>query len=336
MLERVTLDQLTFFIAVVESGSFSAAARRLGRVQSAVSQAIKALESELDVTLFDRARRDPTLTDAGTLLLVNARRVLEEVEVLRSRARDIAGGLEPRLTVVTDGTLPDDALTAGLSALDARFPNLSLVLLSEGSYDASLALLNGKADLALFPLQVGPASEGLSREFLGRVRMIPVVASTHPLASINRPVSAADRASHRQMRLVRGLLRGPVSDPRQWYFGSQSARLDYVLHGLGWGFMPHHQIAAYLESGLLKQLVLQDIPEQSIDLYAIYQERRIPGRAARFLIEELKAHLHSRLADVGSTEQGSAATALGNRAAGVRVVGHSRRLRLAKSTPDAS
>ena len=64
MLDTLTLDQLRILIAVAEEGSFSAAARRLGRVQSGVSQAVQGLEEALDLALFDRSGRRPVLTEA--------------------------------------------------------------------------------------------------------------------------------------------------------------------------------------------------------------------------------------------------------------------------------
>ena len=65
MLNRVTIDQLHMLAAVAECGSFSAAARKLNRVQSAVSQSIQSLEDALEVKLFDRSHKLPRLTDAG-------------------------------------------------------------------------------------------------------------------------------------------------------------------------------------------------------------------------------------------------------------------------------
>ena len=68
MLDNLTLDQMRVLIAVAEAGSFSAAARRLGRVQSAVSQAMQTLEENLRLTLFDRSAKTPTLTEAGRIV----------------------------------------------------------------------------------------------------------------------------------------------------------------------------------------------------------------------------------------------------------------------------
>ena len=84
MLDPLTLDQLRILIAVAETGSFSAAARRLGRVQSAVSQSIQGLETTLGVALFDRGERTPKLSDAGRALLVDARQIVRDAEGLRA------------------------------------------------------------------------------------------------------------------------------------------------------------------------------------------------------------------------------------------------------------
>src|SRR5271168_4141383 len=95
MLDGVSLDQLRAFIAAVDEGSFSAAARRLRRAQSAVSELVSNLEAQIGVQLFDRTERYPKLTPAGALLVADARSVVANVAVLKSRAKGISGGLEP-------------------------------------------------------------------------------------------------------------------------------------------------------------------------------------------------------------------------------------------------
>ncbi len=91
----LTLDQLRLLVTVAEAGTFSEAARRLGRAQSAVNYGIANLERGLGVELFDRSHRRPRLTEAGRGLLSDARGVLEAAARLASRATALAGGLEP-------------------------------------------------------------------------------------------------------------------------------------------------------------------------------------------------------------------------------------------------
>jgi DNA-binding transcriptional LysR family regulator len=97
VLEALSLDHLRVFIAAAETGSFSAAGRKLRRAQSLVSQTIANLEAQLEVRLFDRAKKFPQLTGAGQALLVEAKLVVERMDGFKARAKTMAEGLEPEL-----------------------------------------------------------------------------------------------------------------------------------------------------------------------------------------------------------------------------------------------
>src|SRR6202011_3497163 len=122
MLDGVSLDQLRTFIAAADEGSFSAAARRLRRAQSVVSQALANLEGQLGVRLFDRSGHLPVLTDQGRALLANARAVAGDVDVLKARAKSLAGGLEPELSVAVDVMFPETTFTSVVTAFQIEFP----------------------------------------------------------------------------------------------------------------------------------------------------------------------------------------------------------------------
>src|SRR6202166_1156581 len=111
MLDAVSLDQLRTFIAAVDQGSFSAAARKLLRSQSVVSETISNLEEQIGVRLFDRSGRYPKLTPAGSAILGDARSIIAGVDLLKARAKGMSGGLEPELSVVIDVFYPIDAIT---------------------------------------------------------------------------------------------------------------------------------------------------------------------------------------------------------------------------------
>ena len=87
MLDAVSLDQLRTFIAAVDQGSFSAAARKLLRSQSVVSETISNLEEQIGVRLFDRSGRYPKLTPAGLAILGDARGIITAVDLLKARRR---------------------------------------------------------------------------------------------------------------------------------------------------------------------------------------------------------------------------------------------------------
>src|ERR1041385_4636654 len=122
MLDTITLDQLRILASVVDEGSFSAAARKLQRVQSAVSTAMANLEEQLTIPLWDRTQRSATLTDAGKSVVGAARRVLAEVDALRTLAAGMNVGLEASVSLCVDAVFPVSALVDMCRGFAKEFP----------------------------------------------------------------------------------------------------------------------------------------------------------------------------------------------------------------------
>jgi DNA-binding transcriptional LysR family regulator len=301
VLDRLTLDQLRVLIAVAEDGSFSAAARRLGRVQSAVSQSVQSLEAALGIPLFDRRGKVPLLTEAGRVLLQDARQLVSGAKLLRARAESIAEGVEPELTLAVDGAFPNAPLMASLKALSEAFACLPVTLFTEYLGGAEQRLREGAARLAIYP-PLGRDATDLVSELLAVVPIVPVVAADHPLARERAPLSRATLAAHVQLVLtdrtqVTAGLSGGIVSRRIWRFADMSTRLHYLLAGFGWCNMPLHLVEDHLAGGRLMRL---DIVEQrgrplSFPLNVVHEPGRPPGRAGRWLVEDLRR----RLAETG-------------------------------------
>src|ERR1700728_1429138 len=122
MLEGVTLDQLRTFIVAADNGSFSGAGRHLKRAQSVVSQTLANLEGQIGVKLFDRSGRFPGLTDHGRALLADGRGIAGNVDLFKARAKSLAGGLEPELSVAVDVMFPVETFIAAVAAFQTQFP----------------------------------------------------------------------------------------------------------------------------------------------------------------------------------------------------------------------
>jgi len=123
MLDGLSLDQLRIFIAAADEGSFSAAGRKVGRAQSMVSQTLAGLEAQIGVLLFERGGRYPVLTDVGRALLTDARVAVGAVDQFKARAKGLAGGLEPQLSVVVDVLFPMEVVTWPAAIwLDSNWP----------------------------------------------------------------------------------------------------------------------------------------------------------------------------------------------------------------------
>src|SRR5215207_5879611 len=124
VLDSVTLDQLRVLATVVDEGSFSAAARKLQRVQSAVSTAMANLETQLALPLWDRSQRAATLTQEGRAVLIAARRVLAEFDGLRQLAAGMNRGLEPSVSLCIDAVFPIAALVEMCREFAKQFPTV--------------------------------------------------------------------------------------------------------------------------------------------------------------------------------------------------------------------
>jgi DNA-binding transcriptional LysR family regulator len=294
MLDRMTLDQLRILVAVAETGSFSAAARRLRRVQSAISQSMQSLESALDTAIFDRSGKPPKLTDAGRVLLDDARHVVHGAEMLKARAESMAEAVEPELTLAVDAMFPSTMLMASLKALSRTFPCLAVTLFTEGLGGPEQRLRDGVARLALYaPLPTG--AQDLEAEFLASVPMVPVVATDHALAAEPGPLTRDVLERHVQLVLtdrtaLTSGFAGGIMSLRVWRFADLGSRLEYLLAGFGWCYMPVHLVAEPIAAGRLTPLDMREHRGHvlSFPIHAIHQRARAPGRAGRWLLDDLR------------------------------------------------
>jgi DNA-binding transcriptional LysR family regulator len=295
MLDGVSLDQLRTFIAAVDAGSFSAAGRRLGRAQSVVSQTLANLEGQLGVRLFERDGRYPVLTGEGRALLVDARAVAESVDVFKARARGLAGGLEPELSVVVDVLFPTAALTCAVAAFQAEFPSTPLRISVETLGAVVEPVLDGSCAFGILGSGFLPACPlELTSEHLLGIRIQMVASPRHPLAAHPGPIPTSTLARHVQLvlsdrsRLSEGKDFGVLS-PRTWRLSDLGAKHAFLRAGLGWGGMPLDVVEADLASGALIPLTLEDMDTSiRMAMSVIYRTDRPPGPAGRWLIDRLK------------------------------------------------
>lgn len=293
MLDPLTLDQLRVLVSIAETGSFSAAGRKLHRVQSAISHAVQSLEDHHGIRLFDRDGKIPRLTDAGRALVTQAQHVLRQVDVFKRTALGIGAGLEPDLSLALDSFVPTEPVIRALSGLQTHYPDLALTLFTEGMGAAERRVLDGTATLGLCPLLPAMVQD-LQAVALTQVRLIPVAAPSHPLALEKRPLSRDILAQHVQLILTNPQqIPGPnfsVVSSRVWRFVEIARRLEFLLAGFGWGTMPSHLVKAHLSTGRLVRLEIDDpavLPGQ-IGLYAIHDRQTPLGLGARWLLAELQ------------------------------------------------
>jgi len=290
--DSLSLDQLRMFIAVVEEGSFSAAGRKLKRVQSAVSHAMANLEAQLGVTLWDRTNKRPALTPDGELLLSHARRVCAEVDTLKRVAFGLIGGLEASIALAVDALFPIRAVVDLARQFAAKFPSVQLELHTETLGGVAALVFDGTCQLGI----VGPAvpTPGLERRHLATVQMWSVVAPAHPLAAIKRRVSNAELAKHVHIVLSERSPGQPTPDqavlsPRSWRIADLSTKRALILAGLGWGNLPLHMIEPELARKRLVRIRPQAWADDEWNLaLSVVNRPDVPrGRATEWLLGKL-------------------------------------------------
>jgi DNA-binding transcriptional LysR family regulator len=296
-----TLDQLHVLTAVVEAGSFSAAARRLNRAQSVVSYTISNLEAQLGVALFARAGRRPVLTEAGRALIADARRVGRLVDEMRARAAALRRGLEAEVGLAVDVMFSTARLVAALEAFAQAFPTVALRLRIEGLGGVARLVLDRVCQLGVSGW-MGDVPDALERRAIGEVRLIPVAAPTHPAAQQaaaqtgatkqGAPISSAVLREQVQLvltdrtKLTEGQDFGVLA-LRTWRLGDMGAKHALLLAGLGWGNMPAEMVADDLAAGRLVRLQVAEAPEHHYPIALIHRADTPPGPACAWLADRL-------------------------------------------------
>lgn len=289
-----TLDQLRTLAIVAEEGSFSAAARKLRRVQSAVSQSMKLLEERVGVPLWDRREKVPALTDEGIAVLEAARRVGAEADALRHLLDGMSEGLEARVHLCVDALFPLSSLAELCTAFATEFPTVDLRVDTQTMSAVAARVLASEAS---FGIAIAPGLRpGLVSHRLAAIRMVPVVAPSHPLAALRGIVPRTRFAQAVQIVLTErersagvGVDDQAVLSTRTWRIADLHTKRALLLAGLGWGNLPHHVVEADLAARRLVRLRPEGWAENehTLPLLAIHRPDAKLGPAHRWLLSAL-------------------------------------------------
>ena len=257
-------DSILTLLAVLDHGSFSAAARALGKVPSAVSMQIAHLEAALNLPLFARQGREPTPLPAARALEPQARMLAAQLQQLNAHALALEQGLETRLTLAIAPELLSAPWATPLATLAQEYPQLAVEVLTAPQADALAMLHTGRAQLALvFERPSLDGREGFQE--VATETLLAVIAPTHP-------VMQAARSGQKKANKTPQLREHHLTNTRQivvasrdwtltderlvyardvWRTDNHAAALRMISAGIGWGWLPQKLVAAQLQAGTL-------------------------------------------------------------------------------------
>ncbi|NIF58089.1 LysR family transcriptional regulator [Enterobacter sp. Ap-916] len=283
---RYSPESLEAFLQAVETGSFSAAARKLKKSQSTISSAIANLEADLGVTLFDRHARQPTLTPHGQRVLPYVQAIFAASERLDEVSVRLADNVEPRLTFVLSDMWQTAHHESILQQFSERYPDIEFECIIAEDEDVIDSLQIGRAHVGVLRVQESyPPDITVARLQVG-AEMTIFIHRDHPLAK-QTEVRMDELHTVRQLVLKtfvrpgKVAARGPI-----WSSPSLLLLLEMAEQGFGWGILPSWLVNQF-GHGVLKPLKVEGWP-QNLEVDVAWSNKTPPGPAGRWLIDRLR------------------------------------------------
>ncbi len=289
------MDALLTFVAVIDAGSFSAAAERLGQTPSGVSRTISRLETQLGMTLMHRTTRRQDLTEEGTWLLGRARKVLAELALTEA---DIAARrTQPSGLVRVNAATP--ALDHLLAPLVADFLDLyPLIRLELISGETVVDLIEERADVAI---RIGQLADStLNARRLGN-SPLRILASPAYLQRRVAPLDASDLAQHRLLGfsapaslniwpLTHRSGEGLAIDPAITASSGETLR-HLALSGAGIACLADFLTQADVAAGRLVPVLAADTLAWSQPVWAVFYKQGVLAPRVKALVDFLAGRL---------------------------------------------
>ncbi len=230
-------------------------------------------------------------------MLTDARRIVADLQVMRSRAKSIKQGLEAEVSLAISVMVPAEAVVAELKDFRKQFPSVALNL-SVGELGMVMDMVSsGRAGIGIGGALLRP-DDSLVAERIGHSFMLPVAAPEHPLVRLGRPLTVADVREETQLVVTdaSGITAGRdfnVLSYKIWRISDIATKYQLIKGGLGWGGLPASMVRGDLSTGDLVKLDLEAYEQGEYPLYALRKAANPPGPAGQWLIESFGARLSS-------------------------------------------
>lgn len=294
----MTIDQLETLERIVEKGSFKAAAESLNKTQPSLSVAIKKLEEEFDLQLFDREGYRPKLTPQGMVFYNWAKQTLAAFRELTTVGKELGiKKTEPFLCIVLD-PLASFAAIEGvfLETIFGKHPT-EVSFRSEIMSGGYRLLLAGEADFAV-STKAGE-DENIESLPFEKVHMVPVVAKSLVKGPFNeawfRQVPQIIVQQMENWKNPQRLdVKGAVTGARRCFVTDHSLKHKMILNGFGWGRLAKNEIATELKKGQLAVISERYAKPFVLDLHVMRLKNKPMGPVAQAVWAQLKKNATKR------------------------------------------
>jgi DNA-binding transcriptional LysR family regulator len=275
----MTYDQLVTLEAIIKHGSFKAASQHLFKSQPSLSMAIKKLEEEFGIKLFNRENYRPTLTDEGMAFYQKSLPALEKFNDLDLFGKELGHGIETEINISLDAICPLEEVSSIFKYFMEPHITTSLNLNVDMLDELHRKLIEQEIDFAIgVNLKPHPDIESVP---ILKTKMVPVIASEFYLRTSgsledlhNYPQIIVKSSPKADQRKIIGAVKGM----KQWFTTDMSMKEKLILNGLGWGRLPLHQVKTDIEQGrlsIVKNIV--NIDSFDIDISLLRNIKKIQG-----------------------------------------------------------
>lgn len=295
------LDQLRAFIAVVETGSFRSAADSIHKTQPGISAAVKALEEQYGILLFDRNSYRPTLTAEGHAFFQQSKKLISQAQQLENLGHDLAKGIEAPLQLCLSQMALDDDCMSRIKAFQHQHADIALDITTDHLYGVQEKLAKNKCEIAIGP-RYGLDDRHAFIE-LNKITMIAVI-SPELLATLNASDTKIKQQSLYSIAQV--LVNDTTANAsenghryvlptgKRWYVNDFQAKKTLLIHGLGWARMPKHCIQAELDNGQLVPIEVENFTSQNqLPIFMIRLRHQTQSSQASVFWEMMKSFSNS-------------------------------------------
>lgn len=289
------IPNLDAFVTVAETGSFSAASEQLFLTQPAISKRVSALETELDIQLFDRIGRKVTLTEAGNALLTHARNILQQIEDSKRAIQNLSGHIAGKLSIGTSHHIGLHRLPPVLRAFTRAYPEVELDLHFMDSEEACHAIEHGDLELGIVTLPLKP-EKALHTHEVWPDPLDIVVNKSHPLTLLKK-ITPKQLANYSAILPTRGTYTRQIFEHTmrkhklELKVGLSTNYLEtikmMVSVGLGWSVLPHNMLNKELEILSIEGIKL----ERKLGL--VWHLNHTLSNAAKAMSEMLKTSVNT-------------------------------------------